>query len=131
MKGQDVTLLTCTRFDHLGCWDDLLRESRSSHIGEHELALLDGLRPVADCFSSSLRCNSSMAAHCHGELDIGNASAGYSGNDRRSSSAFQPINFHAEATCHVWRKIWSMMGICLTHHTPIPSMRGWKTILGT
>jgi hypothetical protein len=23
------------------------------------------------------------------------------------------------------------MGICLTHQAPIPSMRGWKTILGT
>jgi hypothetical protein len=23
------------------------------------------------------------------------------------------------------------MGICLTHHATMPSMRGWKTILGT
>jgi hypothetical protein len=24
-----------------------------------------------------------------------------------------------------------VVGICLTHQTTIPSMRGWKTILGT
>jgi hypothetical protein len=31
----------------------------------------------------------------------------------------------------IGRLIFDKMGICLTHQTPIPSMRGWKTILGT
>ena len=77
--------LTCTRLDHLDDGDDLLRESWSSDIGDHELALLDVLRLVADCLSSPLHCDPSMAAHRTCKLDVGHASVGHSGNDRRSA----------------------------------------------
>jgi hypothetical protein len=41
-----------------------------------------------------------------------------------------PVQAEIQAPEEV-RTILRQMGICLTHHTPIPSMRGWKTILGT
>src|SRR5215468_3098256 len=68
--------LACARFRHLGDRDDLLRECRPSHLGDHELTLLDGLCFVADPFSDSLYCDSSMAADRPHELDISNAPTG-------------------------------------------------------
>jgi len=41
-----------------------------------------------------------------------------------------PFDFVDLSVKEPWDEKWKV-GICLTHQTPIPSMRGWKTILGT
>jgi hypothetical protein len=47
-------------------------------------------------FQQFSACDSSMPAHYPSELGIGNASAGDSGNGRRSCGAFQSCDLHAE-----------------------------------
>jgi len=92
----------------MGAGDDLLRAYGPSHIREYAFAILDGVRDITNIFGDSVYCDSEMAAHRSCPLDLGDAFAGYSGNDRRSSGSFQLRNFYAQATRNIGRQIWSI-----------------------
>ncbi len=100
--------LVFARFGHLDCGYAALRQSGSSHTRDHESALLEGLRSVADHFSGAVYRDSALEAHRSAALDLGNASPRDSRNDRRSCGAFQPVNIHAQNTGYVGRKIRSI-----------------------